>query len=103
MINLIKERCPVCDGKVYEFTKEVATRHVCGQHPDCPYDKHLEEKANKPPHWKQANPKDQFVALLGNLEGHISNLFDGVPVTESKINAALNEVKNMKEFLKDSW
>jgi len=59
---------------------------------------------NKSEDWKQNNPIDQLTAILGNLEGNLSNLEDGTITKElfaEYVDSTIHEIKALKPFLQE--
>jgi hypothetical protein len=59
------------------------------------------------PEWKQANPHDQSIVLLSNIEGTILNCVDGVfPLflLESKVMPMIRELRSLqKGYMLGEW
>lgn len=56
--------------------------------------------------WKQENPRDQAVVILGALEGWASNLVDGSSPIERAVPAmliAIQELKDLCQSLPLQW
>ena len=50
------------------------------------------------PNWKQANPCDQLIAIVGSLEGHTSNWCDYVLDDMAFIWRILGHLKQLREL-----
>lgn len=57
--------------------------------------------------WKQADPSDQAIVLLSNIEGTIINCVDGVfplHMLEMKIMPMIRELRQFhKNYVKSEW
>ena len=51
--------------------------------------------------WKQENPRDQAVVILGSLEGWALNLVDGSSPIERAVPAMLIAIADLKELCKE--
>lgn len=57
--------------------------------------------------WRQTNPKDQMIVLLGAIEGHLSNMKDYTTPPEyaySRIIELLEQVSELSnDYLIEKW
>lgn len=67
----------------------------------------IPEKLVKPEEFKQENPRDQFVAIVGGIEGLAHNTTDGTCTdpasTGAKLLSLIDSLKKLGPYLKKSW
>lgn len=59
---------------------------------------------NKRDDWKQANPRDQLIAVFGALKGHWCNALDGIITPKEfieKISPQMNQISMLVTMVED--
>ena len=61
---------------------------------------------DRPEHFRQSNPRDQFTVVLMGLEGHLDNIQSGITPaekTEEKTAQALADLRKFLPYLAKKW
>jgi hypothetical protein len=63
----------------------------------------LTELHDIPAHMKQQDPHDQMTAVIMAIEGHISNLQDGIPTSLDTMMERVEDLRLLQRYLPKSW
>jgi hypothetical protein len=58
---------------------------------------------NKPETFKQDNPRDQLIVLIGALEGGLDNIELGISVDIKNLLQIVNELRYFTLYLPEEW
>ena len=65
------------------------------------------KKAERESKWRQENPRDQMLVVLGAIRGHLHNVEEGISdavLLPQKLERLLNDIEGLaEEFMPKEW
>lgn len=53
------------------------------------------------PNWRQPNPRDQLVAMIGSIQGNVSNMEDGIGKPEEQFARIRRDIRDCMAILQE--